>query len=94
MRPSAGFTRINTCDTTIANYAIPRGSEFFFAPTIQHTDPTVFPDPQVFRPERWLDSAHVSDVQNASYFPFSSGARAHTRAFGSVPTKPPDLLMS
>lgn len=40
---------------------------------VAHRDPVLYPDPNVFRPERWLDeeSKHLQ----SGYIPFSTGAR-------------------
>ncbi len=40
-----------------------------------HHDPNVFPDPEVFRPERWLvDDEKFNDLQRYM-MPFSKGSR-------------------
>ena len=42
----------------------------------QHTDPDVFPDPFVFRPERWLDLDETTSKQmHRNLVPFSRGSR-------------------
>lgn len=46
-------------DTTgkkrLVEYAIPQGTPVGMTATLIHTHPELFPDPHVFRPERWLD---------------------------------------
>lgn len=37
-----------------------------------HSNPLVFPDPQAFRPERWLDA---TPAMLAHHFPFGAGLR-------------------
>jgi cytochrome P450 len=42
-----------------------------------HKNPTVFPDPQHFYPERWLDDAEPArSLRNAHLMPFGAGSRA------------------
>lgn len=41
-----------------------------------HRDPDVYPDPQVFRPERWIvDTDEEVQKLRSAYFPFSLGTR-------------------
>jgi cytochrome P450 len=40
-----------------------------------HMDPTVFPEPKAFRPERWLDIAPES-LEYAYCVPFGKGSRS------------------
>ena len=40
-----------------------------------HLNPTVFPDPSTFRPERWLDG-NVTPEMNTHSFGFGAGSRA------------------
>ncbi|KAI2946036.1 hypothetical protein CBS147322_7314 [Aspergillus niger] len=41
-----------------------------------HRDPEIFPDPEAFRPERWLEDDEKVKQMRAVFIPFSSGARA------------------
>lgn len=38
---------------------------------VAHYNPSVFPEPEVFRPERWLD-AGSKDLQEQYYIPVST----------------------
>jgi cytochrome P450 len=40
---------------------------------LMHTDPTAFPDPFEFKPERWMGKATPAMLRN--YVPFSRGSR-------------------
>lgn len=41
--------------TTKKEYVIPKGTPVGMTATLVHNDPTLFPDPHIFRPERWLN---------------------------------------
>lgn len=61
--------------TVICGYGIPAGTEIGINPWVIHRDPLVFPEPESFKPERWLttDPQHLSRM-NRSFFAFGSGA--------------------
>jgi hypothetical protein len=40
-----------------------------------HRDPTIFPDPMKFAPERWLQSPEESNRLNRYMVPFGKGSR-------------------
>ncbi|RAK95353.1 cytochrome P450 [Aspergillus ibericus CBS 121593] len=42
---------------------------------IVHRDPSLFPDPNVYRPERWLENGEQAKQMREAFIPFSSGAR-------------------
>lgn len=41
-----------------------------------HRDPDIFPDPEAFRPERWLVDDEKVKQMRAVFIPFSTGGRA------------------
>ncbi|KAJ5913714.1 benzoate 4-monooxygenase cytochrome P450 [Penicillium tannophilum] len=43
---------------------------------VAHRDPDIFPAPEVFRPERWLEDEEKTKQMRAVFIPFSTGARA------------------
>jgi cytochrome P450 len=61
----------------ICGYHIPAGVEVGINPYVIHHDATIFPEPDVFRPERWLttDVDRLAQM-NRAFFAF--GAGAHT----------------
>jgi cytochrome P450 len=59
---------------TLGGYDIPRGSLVVVSPFITQRDARFFPEPELFRPERWLDE-HAAERPRFSYFPFGGGAR-------------------
>ncbi|GIH16262.1 cytochrome P450 [Rugosimonospora africana] len=51
---------------------LPAGSMLVFSSWVVHRDPTWWPEPESFRPERWLET---SDRPRYAYFPFGGGPR-------------------
>ena len=71
--PVWGMGRRALTGHTLGGYDIPRGSLVVVSPFITQRDARFFPDPESFRPERWLDDQ--ADRPRFSYFPFGGGAR-------------------
>jgi cytochrome P450 len=53
-------------------YTIPRGAMVLVSQYITHRDPRYFPEPELFRPERW---AQEPQPPKYAYFPFGGGPR-------------------
>ena len=58
----------------IGGYAVPARATIYFSPWVLHRDPRYFPDPERFRPERWLDGSTAS-LPKYVYIPFGGGPR-------------------
>lgn len=62
---------------TICGHFIQEGTEVGINPAVLHHDPQLFPEPTIFRPERWLpsetDEARLK-LMNRSFFAFGHGA--------------------
>jgi cytochrome P450 len=63
-----------TEDTIIAGYHIPKGTEMLLSQWVTHHDARWFPEPDVFRPERWA-SPEIRRLPTYAYFPFGGGER-------------------
>jgi cytochrome P450 len=63
-----------TADTTLRGYAVPEGSFAIASPYVVHRNPSLWPDPSAFRPERFLPGASPKP-QVRAYMPFGLGAR-------------------
>ncbi|KAH7224243.1 hypothetical protein MRS44_003948 [Fusarium solani] len=59
---------------TVAGYYLPAGTEVGVNAWILHRDPEVFPDPEAWKPERWLtkDVDHLSRMKK-HFFAFGAG---------------------
>jgi len=58
-------------DFELDGYKIPKGYGLCPIPTLAHRDPELYPDPDDFKPERFLGKK----PQNFAYLPFGGGAR-------------------
>lgn len=59
----------------VGGHRIPRGTDVFVSVWATHRDPSVYPDPLRFDPERWLGDA-AKDRPRFAYLPFGGGRRA------------------
>ncbi|KAL0570420.1 hypothetical protein V5O48_011534 [Marasmius crinis-equi] len=62
---------VGSSGSTVAGVTVPPGTVVSSASYIVHTDPSVFPDPREFIPERWLDNRELDKYLVA----FSKGPR-------------------
>uniref|UniRef100_A0A8C1QQI8 aromatase n=1 Tax=Cyprinus carpio TaxID=7962 RepID=A0A8C1QQI8_CYPCA len=73
--PSVPFFARTICeDTQISGYKIPKGANVIVITYALHRDPRFFPDPEEFRPERFLPENCVGRHPYA-FIPFSAGLR-------------------
>lgn len=77
MQLGGGFRipRINDKAVLYGNHVIPAKTPISMCPNFFHYDPVIFPEPEVFRPERW---AEVSDRERLEHYwkPFGNGTRS------------------
>ncbi|RVX72414.1 hypothetical protein B0A52_03602 [Exophiala mesophila] len=57
-------------------YFIPKNTVVSMQCYTTHRDPAVYPDPERFHPQRWMDSQNVSQEMKEMFMPFSKGTRA------------------
>jgi cytochrome P450 len=72
--PIAAISRVAIAADTLAGEAIPRGTLVVIAPYVLHRHRTLWPEPDVFDPTRFLD-ANRSRIDRFSYLPFGAGPR-------------------
>jgi cytochrome P450 len=58
----------------LGGYMVPRGTELLMSPWNVQRSPRLYPEPERFQPERWLDPARAPSSRFA-YFPFGGGPR-------------------
>lgn len=68
----ADLGRLLTRDHEVAGYRLPKGTMVIAALAAMHVRPDIWPDPQAFRPERWLEDG-VGD--GYTWLPFGAGVR-------------------
>jgi cytochrome P450 len=61
-------------DTAIDGMPVPKGRTVFVSMAATHRDARFFPDPDAFRPERWLDGLDRR-LPRGAFFPFGLGPR-------------------
>jgi cytochrome P450 len=74
--PVAGFLfgREAIEDVELGGYTLPRGSWVFIAPYIVHRDDRLFPNPEVFDPERFAPG-RIDEIAPYAFIPFGGGPR-------------------
>lgn len=68
----AQFGRLLTEPTTIDGWDLPARTLVIIPVSVVHQDPSIYPDPDVFRPERFLDG---NDPGGYAWLPFGGGVR-------------------
>jgi len=72
--PAWIFTREAAEDDTIRGYAIPRGTVIMISPFAMHRDPSLWPAPRRFDPDRFADDpAALAAGKSWAYLPFGGG---------------------
>jgi cytochrome P450 len=61
-------------DTNVGGISIPKGHIILISMYTTHRDPRFFPEPDSFRPERWLDGLEKR-LPRAAFIPFGLGSR-------------------
>jgi cytochrome P450 len=61
-------------DTTVRGLRIPKGHIVLISMYATHRDPRFFPEPDAFRPERWLDGLEKR-LPRGAFLPFGMGSR-------------------
>ena len=61
-------------DFEIDGKKVPKGTTLMISSFVMHRNETYFPDPEEFRPERWLDDLE-KDLPRGQYIPFGDGPR-------------------
>ncbi|PTB37642.1 uncharacterized protein TrAFT101_005480 [Trichoderma asperellum] len=70
------YTRVAPTETlTYKNYVIPPGTPMSSASYFIHKDATIFPDPDAFRPERWIEAAEKGQNLKKHLVSFTKGSR-------------------
>lgn len=73
--PIGGSFRVMTRDEEYGGFTIPEGWRIAIGPRSVHHDPELYPQPDRFRPERWLDAAENDARPPFSWIPFGGGPR-------------------
>jgi len=63
-----------TSDLELGGYHVKRGYTVLMSQWVNHRDPRYFPEPEEFRPERWIDGL-AKRLPKFAYYPFGGGQR-------------------
>jgi cytochrome P450 len=72
--PAYVIGREALADCDLGGFRCAARTTIYFAPWVLHRDARFFPDPERFRPERWLDGS-TSKLPKYAYIPFGGGPR-------------------
>ncbi|KAF5859907.1 hypothetical protein ETB97_002221 [Aspergillus alliaceus] len=67
--------RVPTTPLAYKDYTIPPGTPVSQSIYFVHTDPSVFPDPETFNPERWIEASSNGERLTRFLVPFTKGPR-------------------
>ena len=74
------FLHATMCDTSVAGYKIPKGTQIFINSWAHHHDENLFPQPHEFKPERFLTSEGklvlAGEPPRKHLVPFGAGTRS------------------
>ncbi|MEV5510672.1 cytochrome P450 [Streptomyces orinoci] len=76
--PAWAIPRTVTRETMLAGHRLPAGATLLFSPYVLHHRPDLHPEPERFRPERWLPGG-TDRRARAAFLPFGAGP---TRCIG------------
>lgn len=69
-----GIGREAVEDVELGDYLVKKGTTVFILPWLMHRNPTYFPDPLAFKPERWEGDTRRT-LPRFAYMPFGGGQR-------------------
>jgi cytochrome P450 len=72
--PAWSLARTVISDFELRGYRMPAGANLVMSQWIVHRNPTYFPDPERFNPDRWL-AERSQKLPRFAYFPFGGGPR-------------------
>ena len=67
--------RIAIVDCVIDGIKIPKGAHVLLSQYVTHRNPRYFPNPEQWKPARWLGTNFEKSLPNGAYFPFGGGGR-------------------
>ena len=71
-----GVPHKTTCDTTFGGQRVPKGTQVWFNQWALHYDEREWTNPELFKPERWLEAdGNLVHGKNKSFLPFGAGRR-------------------
>lgn len=72
--PAWLLSRRTAAEVSLGSHILPAGATILFSPYAVHRDPRIFPDPDLFDPDRWLPD-HAKQIPRPAFIPFGAGSR-------------------
>ncbi|HZM76371.1 MAG TPA: cytochrome P450 [Candidatus Limnocylindrales bacterium] len=72
--PAWLLSRRAASEVTLGNHVLPPGASILFSPYVLHRDPSTYPDPEVFDPDRWIPE-RAKSIPRPAFIPFGAGNR-------------------
>ncbi|HZN18496.1 MAG TPA: cytochrome P450 [Micromonosporaceae bacterium] len=72
--PAWLLSRRATSEVNLGGHVLPAGASVFFSPYAMHRDPGVYPEPDLFDPDRWA-AGRGKQVPRPAFVPFGAGSR-------------------
>jgi cytochrome P450 len=66
---------IETPDAVFNGYRVPKGTTVGMSLWMMHRNPEIYPEPEKFIPDRWIDPEKSKKLENKYFVPFSRGSR-------------------
>ncbi|WP_420146939.1 cytochrome P450 [Spirosoma sp.] len=73
--PAWIMSRLALGNDQLGPYTIPAGATALVCPYLLHRDPTSWPDPERFKPERFAPGGEKDQLHSYAYLPFGGGPR-------------------
>jgi len=71
--PAWLLSRRTAVEVNLGGHVLPPGVTLLFSPYALHRDPSIFPDPELFDPDRWLPERE--QIPRPAFIPFGAGNR-------------------
>jgi cytochrome P450 len=72
--PAWLLSRRAAVEVSLGGHVLPAGASILFSPYAVHRDPSIYPDPERFDPDRWLPE-RAKQIPRPAFIPFGAGNR-------------------
>jgi cytochrome P450 len=72
--PAWLLSRQAAVEVSLGGHVLPAGASILFSPYAVHRDPSIYPDPERFDPDRWLPE-RAKQIPRPAFIPFGAGNR-------------------
>jgi cytochrome P450 len=72
--PAWLLSRRTAVEVSMGGHVLPAGASILFSPYTVHRDPSIYADPELFDPDRWLPE-RAKEIPRPAFIPFGAGSR-------------------